>query len=209
MKKLFVLLAITLFCFTSVAVADAGMLVQAVATGGGGTQKWVGYPNSSGTPDDGSASWGGYGSDDDRSYFREWTATEDGTIQALNVRFASPTSAPGEYSWYCVWNGTTLVAYLAIGETYSEGDWTGYQTLNVADGQSLDFSTNDVIRSGVSYEFSSSGGGQLLGVDSTRSSSIYYDSTTSITATPPTTISVSGPSGSYNGLGVIMRYVTR
>ena len=208
MKKILLYVLAALFVYTS-PMADCTVVVGQAVVVGGAVTKWIGFPNSSGTPSSPTGSWAGYGYAGDRCYWLIRTASENGTAQAINIRFSAASSAVGENAWVCLWNGTTLVGGAAIGANYANDDWTGELTLTVADGQSLDFSTSDTLRIGIAFDALSAPGSNGLSVDGGSDDSIYYDNSTAITTAPPTTISESGPSGTAFGLAVILRYVTR
>jgi hypothetical protein len=210
MKKILSYVFIFLIA-TSGNLLAGGMLPAGGSTvvyGGDTETKWIGFPNTSGTPDSPQGSWEGYGYAGDRSYCLVRTASENGTLEAINFRFQDE-DAVGNNAWVAVWNGTTLVGAAVIGENYVGGDWTGYITLTEASTDSLDFDNGDTLRIGISYDALSDPGSNGLSVDSGSSDEIYYDNTTVISTTPGNPLVVSGPSGTAFGLGVIARYVTR
>lgn len=169
--------------------------------GGSPTYSYAGFQNTSGVPDSPTGSWVNYGSAGDTAYAWYWQATEAGTIDAIQFRGGdnSPSTTGG---YVAVYNGTTLVGYGAITSSVTNA-WSGYITVNVESGQSLDFSTNDDIYISIVQD-----GGAVNSLERDNGNSTnanrYYTSG-SWTGTPPTSITFL-TSGSTYGLGVILRY---
>ena len=180
---------------------------------GGATTKWVGFPNTAGTPSAPVGAFADYGTlGADRVYGRSWTATENGTIQSVNIRPGSLVvwDADGTQAWITVYNGTTLVGFCDVGTGWVANTWEGQKTVTVAAGQSLDFSTNDVLHFGVTWP-SSNGAtdGNLSNDNGASDGVITYSSDTEVgTVDPPTTVGTWSNSASH-GLAAIMQYVTR
>jgi hypothetical protein len=212
MKKILSYVFIFLIA-TSGNLLAGGMLPAGGSTvvyGGDTETKWIGFPNTSGTPDSPQGSWAGYGYAGDRVYFLQRTASEDGTMEAINFRFSDTSNEPGTDCWFVAYNGTTLVGYAFAAAEYVDDDWTGYVTLTEVSTDSLDFDDGDTLRIGLGYDGTDNpGSAGGLAIDDGSSDSIYYDNSSTIDTAPPSTLSVSGPSGSYYGLGVILRYETR
>lgn len=169
------------------------------------TQKWIGYPNSSGTPSSPVGSYTDYGTTDaDRVYVRRVTATENGTAQAISFRVGTDNGF-GDDAWVVLYNGTTLIGYAAIGTQTAEA-WTSYLTLTAASGQDLDFGLNDELNFWVCWDSAS---GADVSRDSSGASGVtYYTSGEPISTAPPATVSAWSSSANA-GPAVILRYVER
>ncbi len=190
---------------------DAQAVIRGSGGGGGSLeQRWVGFPNSSGTPSSPIGSFITYGTGDaDRVYGRLWTATENGTIQAISAYWTQAwNSADGAY--FTVYIGTGLRASAIVGSGNNTGAaWTSYVSLNSV-GAGLNFNSGDVIRFGVAYCETADTVG-LARDDGASDGYIELDTTTSINCAltlPPTTAAWQ-TSGTSQGLAAIMRYVQR
>ena len=172
--------------------------------GGGGETRYVGFPNTAGTANSPVGSWALYGSNADRTYGRLWTATENGTIQA--VKIYQSTEDNWQAAWLVVYNGTTLVGKVAY-STLNADAWCDFQTIVVEGGQSLNFSTNDVLRFGIAWDNDASGSTQFYRDNGASDGGIEYDSSTAVESAPPATASWS--TSASQGMGVILQYETR
>ena len=194
--------------FYSVAVADSGMIINSFGNFGEGSTpetKYVGWANTAGVPDSNPADSGALTAD--ATFVNKWTATENGTVQQINMYIGSSWSPDNFY--LCVYRGTTLIGFVDIsGESISTNAWTGYFTVNVVGGQSLDFSTSDDMYFGFALNEE--------GAETTRfgrtttgeaSPTYYFDTSTAVSGTSPATTVTWGSSTRI--LGSIMKYVTR
>jgi len=191
----------TAFKYTSVERLEIGDEFKDFSLGE--KSKWVGFPNDEGTPDSPIGSWAVYGTNSDRVYCREWTATEDGTITHLNAM--GTTEDYWQEAWLVVYNGSTLIGTVDLASWSPTNDWNGEKSVTVYGGESLDFSTNDVIRFGIAWDNDLSGSTALnrdngAGADG----GIPYDNTSAVEGNPPTTASFN-VSTTY-GFGIILRY---
>jgi hypothetical protein len=211
MKKILLIICILLCAFTSHAfLAVKGERYES-SGGGGTTTKWVGFQNTDGTPSAAIGSLVSYGSDADRAYSRYWAATEGGTAVAISVRWGDPVGGGGGtpddgYYYLVLYNGTTLVGYADPSGTFVADTWVRY-TLIVSDGQSLDFSTSDNLYFGVAHDAAGVSAGTVSVDNGGPMDVTYYDSTNSITMTPNTTVTWSGPSAA-GGFCSILEYTT-
>lgn len=203
MKKLLLLLLLSFFLTSFAAWAMSPVFLHQVSSGSSGEDKWVGFPNSSGTPSSPVGSFVDYGSTADLVYTRTWTATENGTIKQVNLRMGSTVAGLDTYAWFVVYNGTTLVGKAAFG-TQSTNAWTGYETIIVEGGQSLDFSTNDVLYFGLAYD---SADGRICRDDGDTANAIEYENDIAFESSPPTP--VAWETSANKGLGSILNYQTR
>lgn len=190
-------------CAAIVSVSNNTMMVPA----GGGTTKYIGFPNTNGTPSAPVGTLVGYGTgNQDRKYSRvAWTATENGTVQAVNM-YIDKGDIVADNAWLCVWNGTTLIGYVEI-PTGTGVDWTGYIDLNV-EVTDYDYSTNDVLRFGIEYS-NSQIYSPIYNDDGASDGYIDYDSTADIPVGGPPVNAAWSTSGTYQGLAVILKCVTR
>ena len=164
--------------------------------------KWAGYPNTNGVPDDGSASWVSYEQQTDRIFGFKWTATENGTISHVNLNIAEWN--PGANGGFIVvYNNGTKVAQSVLSSP-TENEWTGELSIAVVSGESLVFSTSDVLVFGLAFD----GDGSLYtGLQRDENQSYYneYAAVTVGATGPPAEVSFS-TSGTYQGNGIILRY---
>ena len=170
---------------------------------GGDTTYYVGYPNTAGVPDDGSASWVGYGAASvDRVYALRWQATGGGTAIAIKLRTGGNTwNATGQ--WLCLYNGTDLIGQADV--TYSFDQWLDYITLTEDSAGSLEFLENDILYIGFCYDNDVSGGA-LVYDENSNVFNTYYDNTNAISGNPNATATFAGPSGTAETLGLILKY---
>lgn len=215
MRKL-IILALALV-FPVICYASHFQHVQAVIgakKGGGGAEpvtKWVGFPNTAGTPSAPTGTWTGYGLDADRAYAQKWTATENGTIQSINFHWGTPEGNP-TVMFFAVWRNTTLIGYVdntTTSGTYSSNAWSGYTTITVVGGQSLDFSTNDVIYFGYTCDETGSYLAAAASQDTGGAEDIWFDNTTVLNNVPAATVTWAASPSASKSLGVILQYVTR
>jgi len=175
---------------------------QTVASGG--ESKWVGFPNSGGTPSAPVGSWSVFGGAADRTYGRLWTATEGGTVTHINMM--GTTEDSWQDAWYVVYNGTTLIGTGTITEWSPTDDWNGEVSISVEGGQSLSFSTDDVLRFGIAWDDDVAANPRVNRDGGASDGGIEYDSTNAVEGAPNATASWT-TSGSA-GLGAIMRYTS-
>ncbi len=200
MKKLFYILTLCFFA----SIAGANHVNIAFVESGSATPHWVGFPNSSGTPSSPTGSWDVYGNSSDRTYARLWTATENGTITHVNVRIGEGWNPGANGGYVVIYNGTALIGSVALSSPSTE-TWTGELSLTLESGESWNFSTNDELRFGISFD--GSGSETHIGRDTGDSTNMGQYSSATVT-TPPDPITWSA-SGSYGGLGCILRYNER
>jgi hypothetical protein len=164
--------------------------------------KWVGWANSSGTPTGTPADSGGL--EQDFVATRQWTATEDGTIKNVNA-YLSSDNDNWEAAYLVVYNGTTLVGKSAELGSISSTGWQGDTTIVVEGGESLDFSTSDVLYFGIAWD--KDGAGSVLYYrNNTGGSGAYYEDDDSFET--PTDVTGWELSASRE-VGFILNYETR
>ena len=170
--------------------------------GGSVTYGYAGWPtDASGNPNAFLGAVSGYSSIDEGVIVWQWTATDGGTINAVNMRFSSSTFTSGDVGYYAVYVNSTLVATVQMQDSWMDGDWSGYQTVAVESGESLTFGSGDVLEFGVAWNVPISGASVYR--DQGSSIHFYYDVVT-WGGYPPSTISTS--ESSNVGLCSILRY---
>ena len=200
------LFLVLLFVFLTVADVNSWWIVEDSnsASGGSSTYDYYGFPHlSNGSPNESGVSWTGYGSTwADRVYVRRSTASGNCTADAINIYIYNVPGANYEYA--CLYNNTTLVGKVDISDVSNTG-WTGYRSLSVESGQSLDITSGNTLNYGFAGD-NTRAVGNYLGRDANDSSSVidYYNQSWSVN--PPATVGWDGPSSSH-GLGVILRCV--
>jgi len=201
MKKKFMLLICLFFLFIS--LAYGGMIIQKFTTGSGGTDKWVGFPNTTGSPSSPVGSWVTYGADADRVYGRNWTATEGGTVKAVNIYLWAADDF-WDHAWLVVYNGTTLIGKSAeLSNDVSDG-WKGDTTIVVEGGESLVFSTSQELYFGIAWDNSTTNSTDFGRDDGASENINYYDNTHAFSTAPPPT--VTWADSTSEGYGVILKY---
>lgn len=196
---------LSILILLSVLIPSNSPAILRGSTAGGPVTKYIGYPNTGGTPNSPVGSWVSYGSTfADRKYSRyPVTATENGTAVAINFYIQSDTVEANE-SWVCFFVGTTLRGWTVI----PTGLGTGWHRIALANEIEYDFSTSDVLYFGV--EYSSIQANAFLGRDDGASDGgIQFDTTADIASTGPPQNATSWSTSASNGIGFILEYVTR
>jgi hypothetical protein len=218
MRKLLIFLSILLLAVSEhsiqsperMRVAEAGIIISG-STGGGANSHWIGYPTTNGTPDAPDGSWldgaDGYVNDDDRMYGLQRTASENGTVTHLNVRW----TGQGDYfadAWLVVYINGSLAGQADIPDSPTIDQWSGEYVIIEDSTDSLDFSTGDTISAGVGFEaIGTTGDTWGVSMDSGATWDCYYWSG-SLASGPPASATWSA-SGGNDGAAVIIRYDER
>lgn len=171
--------------------------------------KWVGFPNSAGVPG-AIGDETNYSNDSDRTYCRRWTASENGTITGVNIRPAFNDLADMFIVVYRQVNGSgdiDKIAQMDIADDYSQTTWRGYETAVVFGGESLAFSTNDILWFGVGFDGATGVGGLSRDIDdATGEVNNQYNTSSVNPSTGPNSTLTFTTSGSARGLCTILRY---
>jgi hypothetical protein len=169
--------------------------------------KWVGFPNTNGTPSDPVGTWAEYVNQSDRTYCRApWTATEAGTLTHVNVRWTYGTLNEGPHTFIVAYNGTSLIGWLEVTGDPTAGVWSGYYALTEVSAGSLDFAVNDVLRFGIAFDGPGSGTGAMgLSTDNSAGGTGNQFSSAAISTAPLATVTWS-VSGTSFGLAAIAQY---
>jgi hypothetical protein len=174
-------------------------------------KKYIGYPtDANGVPNPPAGNFIPYGASGDRLYARLWTATEDGTLFAMNLYIRNPSLLEDGATngvWLCVYNGDTLVGQsdeIILQPGFTPNTWLGYVPLNVVSGQSLEFSTDDAIY--VTYAQNALAGDDIASSDNGEDSTVEFDNITTFDTPPP----IANWQTDINpaGLAVILEYST-
>ncbi len=199
-------LCITLFFFASTAFpVGLGIGTEGGRDYSGGTpavaDTWVGFANNSGTPDDGGAIWGLYGTNEDRCYghYNVFTG-QSGTIVDINSRFYFSSDAPTGV-WAAAYNGGTLLGQASL--THVADAWTGAIDLVEESSGSLDFSTGATIHFVVCWDIGA-GYTQLSMDTSGTGPDAEFENDVEISGGPPTSGVAWETSGSGHDIAIIM-----
>ncbi len=156
MKRILIL---TILLMSSLAWAGSTTVVVGQVSsgaGGGGTTAYIGWSTNGATTDapssDSIISPGG-----SRTDVNAWTANTDGTAKKIRYYFRDYYTATNVTMG--LWNGTTLIGTASI--IPAANSWVWSSDLVVESGQSLDFSTNDVLRFGPSINNATVNGFQV------------------------------------------------
>ena len=194
-------IAIYIFLILLVAAtAWGGMIIQKFSSSAV-TYSYAGFPNADGEPNAVQGNIVDYSAIDEGSIVWQWTATESGTINAIRMGFKSTSFASGDEGYYTVYVNDTLVATAQMADSWMNGGWDDFRTVTVESGESLSFSTNDVIEFGVSWTVGSSS--TAIKMDDGNPTNFYYDVYT-WGGYPASTINTS--QSSNKGLFSILRY---
>lgn len=195
-----VVLLVAVDCFAAGCNSPA---MTIFGTSGTGETAYAGYPTTAGSPDSPEGSAGYYSLSGNYAIGRKWTATENGTANAIRQYVQASLSSNTTYTWLCLYNGTTLVGYSADITGASVGAWTGYVEITAASGQSLDFTTGDVLTFGPSFMGATAP--NLFGKDIGDSTSLINYSTVTSASVPQTTVTFT-QSSTNHGFMSILRY---
>ena len=166
---------------------------------------YVGWANSDGTPT-GSIGNTSVTVNDDEILTTQWTATEGGTAKSINIYRGGAWAADG--AWVVLYrdiSGTiTLVGKGQITET-TTSTWSGKITLTAESGQTLDFSTNDVLYFGVAV-YDVPGSSSQKGRNDTGGTGMYYQAAEECVTSggPPATTTFTNSSGRL--MALILEY---
>lgn len=152
---------------------------------------YVGWANSDGTPTGTPSSTYSALTATNTS---TWTATENGTAKSIQFYAGATRWAPGS-AWVLLYrniSGTITLVGRGTVTGVSAGSWSGKFTLTAEAGQSLAFSTNDVLYYGVGWYDANNT--QYVGRNDTGGTGMFY-SETSLSSGPLATITFSTSSG--------------
>ena len=157
---------------------------------------YVGWANTDGEPT-GTIGNTSVTVNDDEILTTQWTATEGGTAKSINIYRGGAWAADG--AWVVLYrdiSGTiTLVGKGQITET-TTSTWSGKITLTAESGQTLDFSTNDVLYFGVAV-YDVPGSSSQKGRNDTGGTGMYYQAAEECVTSggPPATTTFTNSSG--------------
>lgn len=129
----------------------------------------------------------------DVTRLRKWTATCDGRLSRVAIDIDQESALATGTIKGVVYNGTTLVATATI--TFAQNQWVWSADLAAEAGQSLDFSTNDDLYYGFSFDYDSSSFYTAREAEAEGANKNYY----SVTGYLGATIEIPAV-GSYQGL---------
>jgi len=179
MKKLILLILLLM----PAQVWAFGNMVSGSVAGGGGVTTYVGWANSGGVPTGTPSS--SYPAGDNLSTTR-WVATEGGTATTIQAYITTHLACDTEVvALFRDISGTiTLVGQGTF--TGATGEWTGEITLVAESGQTLDFSTDDILYFGV-VASTTSGSSYYVGRNDSGGTGMYYGAGDYATGAPATT----------------------
>lgn len=161
------------------------MMGGGVAASTPSSSTYIGWPNSDGTPTGTPASAASIG--DDAICTTQWTATENGTAKTIQFYSGPLWAADGaKVVLYRNISGTITLVGSGTVTVPGTSQWIAKATLTAESGQSLDFSTNDVLYYGV-YYYDTLGSSSNIGREDAGGSGMYYVTLTGETGTPPAT----------------------
>lgn len=158
-----ILLAILFIICLSFPAHALDPVMQQVITEGSSTAvcyEYWGWPNTAGSPNGFIGEEGDYEQTADRVYTETITATKNGTVVAINLRYGTHVTTGANGAWLVAYNAGTKIGQVVDGSPVAS-TWTGFQDLTVIGGQSLSFVTDAVLDFGLGFDGS---GGVACGV---------------------------------------------
>ena len=145
-----ILIILAILCCGGISEAGSVSVVVGQPTAAASASTYVGWANSdgtpTGTPPNQTAAATTY------TVARTWTATEGGTAKSVQF-YAGATRWNPASAWVVLYrniSGTITLVESGTVTGVSAGSWSGKFTLTAESGQSLDFSTDDVLYFGIS-----------------------------------------------------------
>lgn len=195
-----ILIILAILCCGGISEAGSVSVVVGQPTAAASASTYVGWANSGGTPTGTPSSTYSALTATNTS---TWTATENGTAKSIQFYAGATRWAPGS-AWVLLYrniSGTITLVGRGTITGVSAGSWSGKISLTAESGQSLAFSTDDVLYYGIGwYDASNS---QYVGRNDTGGTGMYY-SETSLSSGPLATITFSTSSGRL--MSFIMEY---
>jgi hypothetical protein len=186
-----ILIILAIICCAGIAEAGSVSVVVGQPTAAASASTYVGWANSDGTPTGTPSSTYSALTATNTS---TWTATENGTAKSIQFYAGATRWAPGS-AWVLLYrniSGTITLVGRGTVTGVSAGSWSGKFTLTAEAGQSLAFSTNDVLYYGVGWYDANNT--QYVGRNDTGGTGMFY-SETSLSSGPLATITFSTSSG--------------
>ncbi len=179
-------------------------LVISSVSSGSCTNKCVGYPSTSCSPNPNIGTVTGYGAGSgvDRIYGRRYTPTTSGTIIGIDLYHIRSFASPDPDNVYaCAYKNNTLIGSADLSSYTTLNSWTGLVNLTEEVADSLDYISGDVLTFGLCIDNVVTA--PYLQLDNSEGGLHWYDSSSSFT-TPPSSAVWAGPSAS-TGLKIIMK----
>jgi len=176
--------------------------------------KWVGFPNTAGSPSAIGTS-GDYSNGSRRTYCRRWTADESGTISAVNIRPSYNCTSDLFVVVYKQAQGSgdiDKIVQMKIDDDYSQDTWRGDDTAEAFNSESLAFVSGDILWFGIGFVGGEPPTGGLTEDEDDSSGEVnnqYQSDSVNATTGPETPLSPGfSTSGTHRGLCAILKYST-